>query len=240
MTRARYPPWVQPVDKDPWGRNLKRVTDSRHWPSFHWSLLDREVLLSVAFGIAVLLLVGAGVRAILPDREPCAPDKCHNIAPIALAWSGERDAVALTYATCGSEHVQSVNVADAVSGELLWAAETDRATTRDVFVLGEVAQPYVELVRLTAPLSGRYTVSVQADEFHSTVFHTRELPDDGVLFNGVQMAEAEWLGNARNLGDCVFWSSTSGTTRTALLTIGILILAGGVAAWSAQRSIEET
>lgn len=231
---------MQPVEKDPWGRSRKRVAQTRQWPSFHWSLIDKEMLLSVAFGIAILLLVGAGIRAILPDREPCSPETCSNVAPIALAWSGEKEAVALTYATCGAEHVQSLNVAHAVSGELLWAAQTDRATTKDVFVVGEVSQPYEELIKLDAPLDGRYTVSVQADDFHSTVFHTREIPDEGVLFNGVQYTEEAWWSEARNLGDCVFWRTTAGTTRTALLSLAILFLAGGAAAWTAHRSIDET
>lgn len=200
-------------------------------------MIDLDLVFSVVLSIAVIGLLIAGIRAVLPNREPCTSATCHNVAPVALAWSGDQEAISITYATCGSESVQNVAVSNAGEGDILWMIQTDRPTTRDVFVLGEAVQPYSEIVDLADPLSGRYTVTVQADRLHTAVFHTREVPEEGVLFNGIPMSDEEWRAEARRLGDCVFWKVSSGTERAFLLTFGILIVAGTASAVAARRAI---
>ena len=243
---------MTPRDQDPWG-NKRATEDNRPWskpsrrngggiqlPSFHWSLIDPETVIRSTVAIALLGLALLGVNALLPNGDDCRGTECQGIAPIALYATTGGEGVAIEYLPCGTEYVQSITLADAASGDVLWTIQTNRATTREVFALGASAPaPYQEIVPFQDDLTGRYTVSILADRSHETVFHTRDIPADGVLYQGIPMEADEWQARARTFGDCPFWNDVAGTGRAPWLALGLGLIAAAMAAGWAATSIKQ-
>lgn len=244
MTPGDDDPWSKPhsrPEENPWSETKHRSQPRWAMPSFHWSFVDTATLAQSVVAIAFLALALFGLSAVLPDGDDCEGSRCRGLAPVAIFAASRSEDVAIEYLTCGTEYVRSVAVSNAVTDELLWTIQSERPTNRTTFVIGATPPaPYQELVPLEDQLSGRYTVSVLTERSHDAVFHTRDVPVEGVLYQGTAMDESEWKSQARQFGDCPFWNDSSGIGQTPKIAFGLLLVALISAALLASGAIKES
>ena len=223
---------------DPFGpapaqvRNRDLLPPGR-WYEVSWPVVSLSTWLYAVIGFASLLTILALANAL--SGEPACIG-CDSVQRVGISRSLTTDALAVRFASCGSEAVQSVSVASAGTGDILWAATASPPVAADTIVVGQVTGAMTETVALTDPLpTGDLIVVVEADSRHALTFTTAKVRPNKVYWDGLLWSSSGFESAVRSAGGCADWIGPLGRTAGSAIQWGILIGALGIAGLAATR-----
>lgn len=205
---------------------------------WHWSVLDEsQILLGVVglLGVVVLILI---VRSMLPASDGCRDPSCAAGEPIGVTWIEEQETLAAYHLPCGDEVAKELLITDLRTGDLLWHVTGNDATSRRVFIAGQVTEPYVEQVALEPLPVGKLELTVIGDYEYVLPFERSDLFGDFLFINGVRVSRSEFESEAMKVGGCAAREALVESDNGLLLTSSLVALAGAAATMLALRMID--
>lgn len=190
------------------------------------------ILLAVAVaGIATMLIASSSASTSEPDP---------GLSPrLAVGMTPTDQAITIFANVCSDEQVSAIALVSAEDELLLWEAIATQPTDRNVFIIGQPPNSFVETVPLLTerPRGILLRVDVTTTDVYSVDFHFADLLPGLWMLNATYYPD-ETIGEA--LGQPTSCPGSTGSTsagRRVAMVIGFLTALGSGAVVAARRIV---
>lgn len=199
-----------------------------YWPTVPWR--GGLYLLVAAASVITLLTLAAGLAS-----EPTCVD-CDNVQRVGISRSLSTDALAIQFATCGTEAIDRVTIQSAETGVVYWQATASPPLATQTIVVGQPTAAMTETVPLDGDLpSGELLAVLRADTEHVLSFTTANVVANKVYWDGLLWSSDGFREAVRATGGCAAWIGPLGNATGSALQWSILLGALGIAGIAATR-----
>lgn len=199
-----------------------------YWPTVPWRV--GLYLLVGAASVITLLTLTTG----LASEPTCA--NCDNVQRVGISRSLSTDALAVQFASCGSEPIHRVTIQSAETGVVYWQATASPPLATETIVVGQPTAAMTETVPLAGDLpTGELLAVVAADNEHVLSFTTANVVANKVYWDGLLWSSDGFHEALRATGGCAAWIGPLGNATGSTLQWSILLGALGIAGIAAAR-----
>ncbi|MDH5420255.1 MAG: hypothetical protein OEY55_00460 [Acidimicrobiia bacterium] len=199
-----------------------------YWPTVPWRL--GLYLLVGAASVVTLITLTTGLTS-----EPTCVD-CDTVQRVGISRSLSTDALAIQFASCGTEAVHQVTIQSANTGAVYWQATASPPLAIDTVVVGQPTAALTETVPLDDGLpTGELLAIVVAETEHVLSFTTGNVLANKVYWDGLLWSSDGFREAVRATGGCAAWIGPLGDSTGSALQWSILLGALGIAGLAAAR-----